>query len=80
VPRQGGDLTPQWWLTETEGPFGPQRWEFVSRGELDAHLAARGLRPAQIDELWAQQEIPIEDHQAVAAPLWQRDALDHHAG
>ena len=80
VSRRGIDLTPQWWVTEIDGPCGPQRWEFGSRGELDAHLASRGLRPDQVDELWAHQEIPIEDHQAVAAPLWQRDALAHHAG
>ncbi len=73
------DQTAQWWVTETDGPSGPQRWEFASRGALDAHLAARGLRPDQIEELWACQEIPIEDGQAVAAPLWQRDAFDNHA-
>ncbi len=80
IPRRVGDPTAQWWVTETDGPHGPQRWEFGSRGELDTHLAARGLRPDQIEELWAQQEIPIEDDQAVAAPLWQRGAPDLHAG
>jgi hypothetical protein len=79
VSTLAGDPTAQWWVTETDGPHGPQRWEFGSRGELDAHLAGRGLRPDQIEELWAQQEIPIEDDQAVAAPLWQRGAFDHHA-
>src|ERR1700722_7717117 len=80
MPRGGMDPTPQWWVTETAGRCGPKGWEFGSRGALDAHLAARGLRPEQIDELWAQQEIRIEDDQAVAAPMWQRDPLDHHAG
>jgi hypothetical protein len=80
APRQAWDTAAQWWLTETDGPDGPQRWEFGSRSELDAHLATRGLSPEQIDDLWAQQEIPLEDHQAVADPLWLRDSAHQHVG
>ena len=73
------DSAARWWLTETDGPYGPQRWEFESRSELEAHLSARGLTAEQIDELWSQQEIPLEDGQAVAAPLWLRDSTHQHA-
>jgi hypothetical protein len=73
------DTAALWWVTESNGPYGPQRWEFASRDALDAHLASRGLSVEQIDELWTSQEVVLDERQAVAAPLWLRASEPQHA-
>jgi hypothetical protein len=79
LAARGADASVMWWLTESEGPFGPRRWEFASRDALDSHLSSRGLTPEQIEELWACQEIALDGGLAVAAPLWLRTLEPQHA-